>query len=210
MKIGMAMKQSISKIFERNVPGTTERLLKATIGVAGCGGLGSNAAVSLVRAGLGHLILVDHDEVEVSNLNRQYYFQSDVGKVKVEALADHLRAINPEIDLILHNMKLTPEDIPEIFRNVDLLIEAFDRAEDKQWLIEAWCSTFKDRPIIVGSGLSGIGNTKSLTVQNAGNITFCGDGVSDMSMGLCASRVAMTANMQANVAIALLVGIKDI
>ena len=87
------------KLFERNVPGTLEILQKSTVGIAGCGGLGSNAAVSLVRAGIGKLILADHDVVEESNLNRQYYFQSDIGKKKVEALTYHLKAINPEIKL---------------------------------------------------------------------------------------------------------------
>jgi sulfur carrier protein ThiS adenylyltransferase len=197
-------------IYERNVPGTTEKLQKATVGIAGCGGLGSNAAVALVRAGVGHLILVDHDVVEISNLNRQYYFQSDIGKRKVEALAAHLRNIAPQVDLVVHHKALTPEDIPILFRSADLLIEAFDRAESKRWLIESWCRTFKAKPIIVGSGLSGIGMTRSITVQNAGHIYFCGDGETDMTLGLCASRVAMTANMQANVAIALLLGIEDI
>jgi len=197
-------------LFERNVPGTTERLKKATVGVAGCGGLGSNAAVALVRAGVGHLILVDHDVVELSNLNRQYYFQSDVGKKKVEALAVHLRSIDPEVDLEIHHKELSPEDIPILFKPAELLIEAFDRADRKQWLIESWCNAFKEKPIIVGSGLSGIGGTRSVTVQSAGCIYFCGDGETDMSLGLCASRVAMTANMQANVAISLLLGIKEI
>lgn len=193
-----------SSIFERNVPGTTERLQRATVGIAGCGGLGSNAAVALARAGVGRLILVDHDRVELSNLNRQHYFQSDVGRVKVEALAGHLRAINPDIDLALHDVELTPENAPDIFGEADILIEAFDRAELKRWLIETWCGAFPDRPIVCGSGLSGIGNTNALRVHSSGCIHFCGDEESDMSMGLCAARVGAVAHMQANVAIELL------
>ncbi len=191
-------------IFERNVPGTTERLRDAAIGIAGCGGLGSNAAVALARAGVGKLILADPDRVEISNLNRQHYFRPDIGKVKVEALAGHLRAINPDIDLVLHELELTPGNTPEIFREADILIEAFDRAESKRWLIETWCRAFPDRPIVCGSGLSGIGNTNALRVHSAGRIHFCGDEESDMSMGLCAARVGAVANMQANVAIELL------
>ena len=197
--------QSTNNIFTRNVPGTTEILQKRIVGIAGCGGLGSNAAVALVRAGIGKLILADFDIVEVSNLNRQYYFQADIGEIKVEALARHLKAINPEIDLDLHKIELTPENISLIFRDADLLIEAFDRAESKQWLIEAWCRAFPEKPIIVGSGLSGLGNSNSLKVQQAGNIYFCGDGETDMSMGLCSPRVAIAANMQANTAIEILV-----
>ena len=193
-----------SSIFERNVPGTTERLRRATVGIAGCGGLGSNAAVALARAGVGRLILVDHDRVELSNLNRQHYFQPDVGRVKVEALAGHLRAINPDIELVLHDIELTPENAPGIFGEADVLIEAFDRAELKRWLIEVWCGAFPDRPIVCGSGLSGIGNTNALRVHSSGCIHFCGDEESDMSMGLCAARVGAVAHMQANVAIELL------
>ena len=198
------MSNGESSIFERNVPGTTEKLQKATVGIAGCGGLGSNAAVALTRAGVGRLILADPDRVELSNLNRQHFFQSDIGKVKVEALAGHLRSVNPGIELVLHEIELTPENTPDVFGEADLLIEAFDRAESKRWLIEAWCRAFPDRPIVCGSGLSGAGNTNALRVHSAGCIHLCGDEESDMSLGLCAARVGAVANMQANVAIELL------
>ena len=198
------MNESKPSIFERNVPGTTEKLLKSTVGIAGCGGLGSNAAVALARAGVGRLILVDPDTVELSNLNRQHFFQSDVGRVKVEALADHLKAVNPEIELVLHRIELTPENTAGIFGDADLLIEAFDRAESKRWLLETWCGAFPDRPIVCGSGLSGIGKTNALRVHSAGRIHMCGDEESDRSEGLCAARVGTVANMEANVAIELL------
>jgi sulfur carrier protein ThiS adenylyltransferase len=191
-------------IFERNVPGTTEILQKATVGIAGLGGLGSNAAISLARAGIGKLILADADVVEPSNLNRQHYFLSDVGKKKVEAIASHLRNINPDIELALHGLELTPENVREIFGEADLLVEAFDRAESKRWLIESWCRVFPEKPIVCASGLSGIGDTNSLRVHSAGRIHLCGDEESDMSAGLCAARVALVANMQANVAVELL------
>ena len=192
------------KLFARNVPGTLEILQKSTVGIAGCGGLGSNAAVSLVRAGIGKLILADHDVVEESNLNRQYYFQSDIGKKKVEALTYHLKAINPEIKLETIDNQISASDISKIFKDADILIEAFDRAESKAWLIESWCMAFPKRPIVCASGLSGVGNTEDLKVQNAGTIYIVGDGETEMSMGLCSARVAIAANMQANIAIELL------
>jgi sulfur carrier protein ThiS adenylyltransferase len=195
-------------IFERNVPGTTEKLAKATVGIAGCGGLGSNAAVALVRAGVGRLILADHDVVEASNLNRQHYFQQDIGKKKVEALAAHLKAINPDVELILHDLELTPENVPRIYAEADLLIEAFDRADRKRWLIESWCVAYPGRPIVAASGVSGCGNTDGMHVHSSGNIHVCGDEESEMTMGLCAARVIMAASMQANVAIELLTGDK--
>ncbi len=193
-----------SELFARNVPGMTARLQQATVGIAGCGGLGSNAAVALARAGIGKLILADADRVDASNLNRQHFFRADVGRLKVDALAGHLRAIHDEIRLTTHAMRLTPEFVPVVFRQADLLIEAFDQAEDKQWLIETWCRAFPERPIVAASGLGGYGRTGALQVRSAGKIHLCGDGESDMSLGLCAARVAAVAAMQANVAIELL------
>lgn len=191
-------------LFARNVPGTTERLARATVGIAGCGGIGSNAALSLVRAGVGRLILIDHDRVELSNLNRQAFFRADVGRPKVAALADHLRAIHPGVALVCHEQRLAPGQVAELFAEAEILIEAFDDAAAKQWLIEAWCQAYPQRPIVVGSGLSGYGRTELLTVRAAGGLHVCGDQVSEMAEGLCAPRVAAVANMEANVAVELL------
>jgi len=192
------------EIFSRNVPGTRDILLRKTVAIAGCGGLGSNAAAALVRAGIGKLIIADHDIVEVSNLNRQYFFISDIGKKKTDALSAHLRAINPSVELEAHFIELTPGNVCELFKGADLLIEAFDKAESKAWLIESWCTHFPRKPIICASGLSGYGNTLALTVRRSGNIVMCGDFETDMSMGLTSSRVAIAANMQANEAIEIL------
>ena len=194
----------IPELFKKNVPGSYEALRSAVVGIAGCGGLGSNAAVALVRAGVGSLVLADFDRVEESNLNRQYYFQTDIGKKKVEALSRHLLAINPAVRLTPIDQKITPPDVPEIFGTADLLIEAFDNAASKQWLIESWCMAYPDRPIVCANGLSGIGKTAAIVVRRAGRVHVAGDGESDMSMGLCSARVAMVANMQANIAIELL------
>jgi sulfur carrier protein ThiS adenylyltransferase len=195
-------------IFARNVPGSTAILQQRTVAVAGCGGLGSNAAVALTRAGIGHLILIDHDVVEASNLNRQHYFLDDVGRLKAEALAAHLRRIQPAIDLDLRTRKLEPADVAGLGA-ADLLIEAFDRAEAKRWLLEAWCAAFPGRWVISASGLSGIGRTEEVQVRRSGHIIMCGDFASDMSEGLCAARVALVAAMQANLAVECLVGDHD-
>lgn len=191
-------------IFKKNPPEITEKLQKSTVGIAGCGGLGSNAAVSLTRAGIGTLILCDFDTVEPSNLNRQHFFQSDIGQNKAFALSKHLKAINPGINIELHTEKLTPDNAPSVFKHANLLIEAFDKAENKAWLIEAWCSAFPDKPVISASGLAGYGNTETLKIIRKGNLILCGDSKSDMSMGLCAARVGIVANMQANEAIQIL------
>ncbi|MDD3641878.1 MAG: sulfur carrier protein ThiS adenylyltransferase ThiF [Candidatus Krumholzibacteria bacterium] len=196
-------------IFERNVPGATEKLRAAPVGIAGCGGLGSNAAMLLARAGVGRLILADHDVVELSNLNRQHFFRKDVGRTKVRALADHLRAVNPAMELALHPEELEPDAVAAVFAGADLLIEAFDLADRKRWLIEAWCRAFPDRPIVAASGLSGVGRTAAMRVRSSGKIHVVGDEESDMSEGLCAPRVALAAAMQANIAVELLLGMKE-
>lgn len=195
----------IEDIFERNVPGTRRILSKRTVAIAGCGGLGSNVAVALARAGIGKLIITDPDVIELSNLNRQYYFVKDVGKKKTDALSSHLLSINPGLKVESHFIELTRENVCHLFKKADLLIEAFDKAESKAWLIETWCTHFPNKPIICGSGLSGYGSTNKLTVQRSGNIVICGDFETDMSMGLISSRVAIVANMQANEAIEILV-----
>jgi sulfur carrier protein ThiS adenylyltransferase len=191
-------------IFERNVKGLEEILTTKTVAIAGCGGIGSNAAVSLTRAGIGKLIISDYDQVEESNLNRQYFFQSDIGQNKTDALKKHLLNINPQINVIIHTIKLSPDNIADIFREADILIEAFDLAENKEWLIESWVSRFPQKPVISGNGLAGFGNFSSLKIVQSGNIYLCGDGQSDMSMGLCSARVSVVSNMQANLAIELL------
>ena len=178
-------------IFARNVPGMTEVLKQATIGIAGCGGLGSNAAMLLVRAGIGRLVLVDFDKVEESNLNRQYFFRTDIGNPKVSALAAHLRAIDPAVRLDLHETMLSRETTAATFAACDILIEA-------------WTAAYPDRPIVAASGLAGYGDSGTMTVRRAGNIHMVGDGRSDMARGLCAARVMLAAALEANTVIELL------
>jgi len=196
----------LMNIFERNVKGTTEILRAKTVAIAGCGGIGSNAAVSLTRAGIGRLVIADFDKVEASNLNRQYYFQSDIGQYKTDALKKHLLNIHPQVTVLSHTVKLTPDNVPRLFAGADILIEAFDLAENKEWLIETWVTAFPHKPVISGNGLAGLGDFASLKIIQSGNIYLCGDGQSDMSLGLSAARVAIVANMQAHLAIELLCG----
>ena len=193
-------------IFGRNVPGSTAILQQRTVAVAGCGGLGSNAAVPLTRAGIGRLILIDHDVVEASNLNRQHYFLGRHRQAQGRGAGRRTcGGSSPAIGLDLRTrQRLEPADVAGLAA-ADLLIEAFDRAEAKRWLIEAWCAAFPDRWVIGASGLSGLGRTERIAVRRSGRIIMCGDFASDMAEGLCAARVAMVAAMQANLAIERLV-----
>ena len=191
-------------IFSKNIHGSSEKLKEFRVGIAGCGGLGSNIAVSLVRTGIVELILVDFDKVEESNLNRQHFFQDDIGKLKVEALKKHLERINPDIFVSTINKKLNSDDISTVFEKVDILFEAFDDANSKLWLIESWATAFPEKPIICGSGISGLGEFNDIRLRKAGNIYICGDEKSDMSLGLMAPKVAIVANLQAMTGIEVL------
>lgn len=194
----------LEEFASRNVPGTFERLQQACVGILGVGGLGSNVAASLVRAGVGRLILADHDMVERSNLNRQLFFQDQIGRRKVDAMAETLLRINPKVDLICHRARITPDNLRETFDRADLLVEALDAAKEKALLIEAWLMQMPDRMIVAASGLAGYGKTEDLTVRRVGRMIVCGDGQSDAAQGLCASRVGIVAQMQANTAVEIL------
>ncbi len=189
-----------SGLFARNVPGTTEELATLKIGVAGCGGLGSNAAVSLVRAGVGKLVLADVAEVELSDLNRAHFFRDDVGEAKVAALAGHLRAINPDVELACHAVEVNDAGLESLFGDVDLLIITFGGTG---WLVDTWRAVHPDKPLVIARGLAGYGKV-DLGVVHDGSVHVCGDGITDSDIGLCAPRVALVANMQANLAIQLL------
>ena len=204
------MKSFEKEFFAKHDPKILLALRASVVGIAGAGGLGSNAAVALVRAGIGKLIIADHDRIEMSNLNRQQYFWAQIGQVKVRALLENLRKISPFSEYVDHHVRLTPKNIPRIFKTVDVMIEAFDLADQKEMLLEAWISHFPDKPIIMASGLSGFGKNQKLRTRRIGNVYICGDEESEAVEGISpmAPRVGIVANMQANLAVELLVKAK--
>ena len=117
--------------------GERTRLERAVVGVAGVGGLGSNVAVHLVRAGVKRLILADFDIVSPSNLNRQFFFRDQVGRRKVEALAENLRRIEPGLELTLYDVRLDAANLPPLFGACDVVVEAFDNVASKSALLSA-------------------------------------------------------------------------
>jgi sulfur carrier protein ThiS adenylyltransferase len=183
-----------------------ERLKGKTVGIAGCGGLGSNAAVALARVGIGKLILVDFDRVEASNLNRQYYFRDQIGQPKVEALKQNIHAIDPEITIRTHMLRLDPERLVELFSGCEVIIEAFDTDCDKQMIIETVLTDMPDRYLISGQGLAGFGDNESIVTRQYDRLFIIGDGLREVSDGLppLAPRVGVVAAMQANLALELL------
>lgn len=190
-----------------NITQIQNTLKTKTVGIAGCGGLGSNCAVALARMGVGKMILADFDTVDSSNLTRQYYFYEQVGQKKVFALADNLYYINPFIDIKPYDLKLGPDKIGHLFADCDLIVEAFDLAEMKQMIIETCGETFPEKPLIVGSGMAGWGKNNSIKTEQIGkNLYVCGDGQSEIADDLppLAPRVGIVAYMQANTALSIL------
>lgn len=176
-------------------------LKNATVGIAGLGGLGSNVAVALTRLRVGKLILVDFDQVEESNLNRQNYFADQIGRHKVDATCENLHRINPGADLDGHKVRLTAEKIPEIFKGAHVIAECFDRADQKQMIVETVLTKMKDVVVVSVSGLAGYGKSNDIVTRRVSDRhIIIGDMVSGIGPGipLTAPRVGVAAYHQAN------------
>lgn len=176
------------------------------MGIAGLGGLGSIVAAALARTCVGRLILCDFDQVEASNLNRQNYFEDQVGMNKVDASVVNLQRINPHITLEPHHGKLTAQDIPNVFKDADIIAECFDKTDQKQMIVETVLSDM-NVPIVSGSGLAGYGQSNTIqTKQLSSRLVMVGDQTSDIALGLplTAGRVWIAAAHQANAIIELL------
>lgn len=181
------------------------------VGIAGAGGLGSNCAVALARTGVGSLVLCDHDVVDISNLNRQYYFTNQVGMAKTEALSNNIAQINPEVVVLTLNVKLDPSNIPAIFSDCDVIVEAFDSNDMKEMLVETIQKKLQRIPLIVASGLAGWGSTDLLKIRKIDDTLYvCGDESSEVSADMppLAPRVTIVAGMQANLVIEILMNKK--
>ncbi|GAB4441405.1 MAG: sulfur carrier protein ThiS adenylyltransferase ThiF [bacterium] len=193
----------------RHTPKIHEKLKKASVGIAGVGGLGSNVAIALARVGVGKLIIADFDVVEPSNLNRQQYFIEQIGMLKVDAMRENLSRINPYVNVETFNVKLTENNIPEIFAAVSVIVEAFDRAEAKAMLINTVLEKMPEVKIVAASGLAGYGpNNDIKTVAMTKRLYIVGDFVSEAreGQGLMAPRVGIAAAHQANQVVRIILG----
>jgi len=189
-----------------NFEGIKSILSSKTVGVAGCGGLGSNSAVALARVHVGTLIIADFDIIIESNLNRQYFFYKQIGQKKAFALKENIEAINPLTTVIAHDCTLNSKNIPEIFSSCDIVIEAFDKAEMKKMIIETMANNLPNIPLIVGLGMAGFGNFNLIKLQQFDNLYICGDGLTEIADNIppIAPRVGIVSNLQADTAINIL------
>ena len=185
------------------------KLQAATVAVCGLGGLGSNIAISLARAGVGKLILVDFDCVDVTNLHRQQYRANQVGLPKPDALLANLKEIAPYTEFETHFEKLTAENAARLLANADVICEAFDVAESKATLVNTVLETMPEKFLVAASGMAGYGSGNEISTRKVTKRFYvCGDGRSDVAdgIGLIAPRVMLCAAHQALTAIRLILG----
>ena len=184
----------------------------ARVAVCGLGGLGSNVAVALARAGVGHLHLLDFDRVEPSNLNRQQYAAAQVGLPKAEALRANIAAINPFCDVVAETVRMTPENLAALLADDDIVCEAFDRAEAKAMLVSGVLEIFPQKPVVAASGMSGLASANAITTRRVSKrLYLCGDGATDVddNLGLYGARVLVCAAHQATMILRLIDGAEE-
>lgn len=196
-------------LVERHGADIQQKLDRASVGIAGLGGLGSNIAVHLARLGVGRLVLVDFDTVDVTNLNRQHYTMKDIGVPKTLALLEQLEEINPYLQYEPYTERVIPANVTRMFAGCDVVCEAFDRADQKAMLIETLLERLPDTVVVSGSGMAGYGSANAIrTERRFRRLYVCGDGTSDIAdgVGLMAPRVAVCAAQQATMVLRLLLG----
>ena len=196
-------------LVERHGARRQQAFSSATVAVCGLGGLGSNISIALTRAGIGKLILIDFDKVDITNLHRQQYKASQIGMNKTDALWENLREISPYTDLVTHTLKLDESNMYSILGSADIICEAFDKAEMKAMLVNYVLENFPDKYILSGSGMAGFGSSNSITTKKViKRFYICGDGVSDVNdgIGLVSSRVMTCAAHEAHMVLRILSG----
>ena len=190
-----------------------EKLSSATVLICGCGGLGSNIALMLARAGLKKLILVEFDKVEITNLHRQFYKPGQIGLAKSEALAENLKEYAPYVEYEPHVEKVTAENIETLSKEADVICEAFDKADAKAMLVNAVLEKIPEKYLVAASGMAGYKEANLIkTKKLSGKFYFCGDFQSDVNdgIGLISSRVTICAAHEAHAIIRILCGKFDV
>ena len=186
---------------------TQARFSAAAVAVCGLGGLGSNVAIALARAGVGKLILLDFDRVDLTNLHRQQYRADQIGRYKTEALAENLQAIAPHTELVTHTIRLDADNAPVLLREAGVICEAFDDPKAKAMLTDAVLTGLPEVYLVAASGMAGFGSANDIRTRRiTGRFYLCGDGTSDVAdgIGLVASRVMICAAHQAHMILRLL------
>lgn len=193
-------------LLKRNVKGISKKLKKTRVCILGLGGLGSNVAILLARSGIGFLKLVDFDTIEASNLNRQQYRVSHIGMKKTQAMKSIIREINPFVEVNILDIKADRENIYSIVGDIEIVVEAFDRAETKAMILEELL-TDKNKIVVSASGMAGLGSANEIVTRKIkDNFYLIGDNYSDYEeySGIMSTRVMICAAHQANMVLRLI------
>ena len=181
----------------------------ATVAICGLGGLGSNIAISLARAGIGKLLLIDFDLVDITNLHRQQYKATQIGQYKADALAENLLEIAPYMELQTVTAKITEENFSDLLKDADIVCEAFDNAEAKAMLVNGVLEQLPNCYLVAASGMAGMNTPNTIKTRKImKRFYLCGDEVSDVAdtIGLVAPRVMLCAAHQAHTVLRILAG----
>ena len=186
-----------------------KRFSSATVAICGLGGLGSNIAIALARAGIGKLFLIDYDRVDITNLHRQQYKANQIGCYKTDALAEILLEIAPYTEIKTMTEKIAEDNLVDILKDVDIVCEAFDNAESKAMLVNGVLEQLPECCIVAASGMAGMATPNTIKTRKImERFYLCGDEVSDVSssIGLVAPRVMLCAAHQAQTVLRILAG----
>ncbi len=197
----------IKALKERHGKELQNKILSSTIAICGLGGLGSNVATMLARVGVGKLILIDFDKVDITNLHRQQYKASQIGMYKTEALACNLKEIAPYIETEIRTVRMDENNYSELLENADIICEAFDDAEAKADIVNFVLSQMPEKYLVAASGMAGLGSSNSIKTRKISKRYYlCGDEKSDVAdgIGLVASRVTVCAAHQAHMVIKII------
>ena len=184
-------------------------LRHSRVAVLGLGGVGGAAAEAICRSGVGAMLLADYDKVDITNLNRQHYTMKDLGVPKTLALVEQLEAINPYLNYETYTERVIPANVKRLFSECDVIVEAFDKPDQKAMLIENVLTQLPDKPLVSGSGMAGYGSANLIrTEKRFGHLYLCGDGKSDVAdgLGLMAPRVAVCSAHEGTMVLRLLIG----
>ena len=196
-------------LIERHGKDLQEKFSSATVAVCGLGGLGSNIAIALVRAGIGKLLLIDFDRVDITNLHRQQYKANQIGLYKADALAENLVEIAPYTEITAVTAKITEENFADLLKGADVVCEAFDNAETKAMLVNGVLERLPDCYLVAASGMAGMDTPNTIRTRKVmGRFYLCGDETNDVAdtIGLVAPRVMLCAAHQAHTVLRILAG----
>ena len=208
----MTKNEWYSTLEKRHGADLQRKFSSACVAVCGLGGLGSNVAVSLARSGVGTLLLIDFDKVDMSNLHRQQYAVSQLGMCKTDAMKQTLAEIAPYCNVITHTVKLK-EDNLSLIADCDVVCECFDNTEYKALLVNGVSEYYPEKYIVAASGMSGLHTGNTIQTKKFGKrLYICGDGTSDVADDgtLFAPRVMLCAAHQANTVLRIIAGEFDV